>query len=137
MGRFCPGVSDHRRRPSYPSDLTDGQWERVRPLVDRADPGRSSCDSDLRAVLDAVNYRWRTGCSWRMLPHDLPPWKTVYGHFRRWRRGGVLGEIRSRLIARERSDLKSIELHRRPPPQSVILGPTQPIGTLAQRSYDL
>lgn len=100
MGRFCSGVSDHRRRRRYPSDLTDGQWERVRPLVNRADPERDGCDAKLRAVLDAVNYRWRTGCSWRMLPHDLPPWTRVYGHFRRWRKTGVLGEIRQLLIAR-------------------------------------
>lgn len=107
MRKFDAGARGDRDRLRYPSDLTDGQWERVRPLVDRADPGRNGRDTDLRAVLDAVSYRWRTGCSWRMLPHDLPPWKTVYGHFRRWRKGGVLGEIRGRLIARRRGTCRN------------------------------
>jgi transposase len=105
--KFCSGVSDPRRRPRYPSDLTDGQWEHVRPLVDRAGPERSGCNSDLRAVLDAVNYRWSTGCSWRMLPHDMPPWRTVYGHFRRWRRGGLLWQIRGRLLSRGRDTCRN------------------------------
>jgi len=54
-------------------------------------------------MADAVNYRWFTGCSWRMLPHDFPPWKTVYAQFRRWHRAGLLRSVRAIALARKRS----------------------------------
>ena len=96
-----------RRR--YPSDLTDVQWDRVCRLLDTADPGqdqeppgrgrpRTVC---VREVLNAINYRWRTGCTWRMLPHDFPAWATVYAYYRQWRRVGVLTELRAVLMERE------------------------------------
>ena len=85
-----------RRR--YPSDLTEQQWHAIEPLL--RDPARRiTCPTaPLRDVADAVSYRWRSGCSWRMLPHDFPPWSTVYTHFRQWRRRGVLTAIRSALL---------------------------------------
>jgi transposase len=81
----------------YPSDLTDRQWSRVEPLL----PGPRSTGRkrslSLREVLDALNYRWETGCAWRMLPHDFPPWSSVYAHVRRWQRTGILRQVREAL----------------------------------------
>jgi transposase len=54
----------------------------------------------MRRVLDAVNYRWCTGCSWRMLPHDFGPWQTVYRHFRKWQNAGLLSSIRDVVLQR-------------------------------------
>jgi transposase len=69
----------------YPSDLTDGQWAVVRPLLPRpSTTGRPRVVSR-RRLLDAMFYVLRTGCQWRQLPHDFPPWGTVAAQFRRWR----------------------------------------------------
>lgn len=65
----------------------------------------------MREVVNAMNYRWRTGCTWRMLPHDFPAWATVYAYFRQWRRDGRLPEIRALLLERE-TILEKIEAER-------------------------
>lgn len=86
------------RRHRYPSDLKDGQWATIAPHIARTtDVGRPS-RYDLRDVVDAINYRWQTGCVWRMLPHDFPPWATVYSHFRAWQRRGLLSRLREILL---------------------------------------
>lgn len=94
-------TSDSARR-RYPSDLTDQQWMSIEHFLtqgaSRTVPRRRS----LRDIADAVNYRWVTGCAWRMLPHDFPPWTTVYTHFRRWQRLGTLTAIRAVLLSRRR-----------------------------------
>jgi transposase len=93
----------HRRRP-YPSDVTDDQWRVLQRLL--AEPGPTTGrprTTDLREILSALCYRWRTGCPWRMLPHDFPPWETVYTYYRRWERAGLLPEIRARLLGPQRS----------------------------------
>lgn len=75
------------KRKPYPSGLTDEQWALVEPLLPRArrhrGPGRPRT-ADLREVANALFYHAREGCSWRALPHDLPPWKTVYNYFQWW-----------------------------------------------------
>ncbi len=81
-----------RRR--YPSDLSELQWERVAPRLIDASERRKR----VRDIADAICYRWRTGCSWRMLPHDFPPWETVYRYFRRWERDGALTGIRNLVV---------------------------------------
>lgn len=88
-----------RRR--YPSDLTDQQWERVSPLLPSAAPNGKR-KVDLREVLNGINFRWTTGCVWRMLPHDLPPWETVYWYFHRWQLRGLLPRLREALVSRRR-----------------------------------
>jgi transposase len=70
-------------------------------LREAAPTGRPR-ETDLRDVIDALNYRWHTGCPWRMLPHDFPPWGTIYTYARHWAREGVLPEIRDALVRRRR-----------------------------------
>lgn len=93
----------HTRRP-YPTDVTDDQWRVVQRLLAEPEPttGRPRT-TDLREILSALCYRWRTECPWRMLPHDFPPWETVYTYYRRWERAGLLPEIRTRLLGPHRS----------------------------------
>jgi transposase len=97
------GFSDPRRpeprvRRRYPSDLTDRQWAAIAPLLPPdARTGRRR-RQPLREVLDALNYRWETGCAWRMLPHDFPPWGTVYRYYRHWQRTGALHRLHDALI---------------------------------------
>lgn len=69
-------------RTTYPTDLTDKQWAILEPLLPEQHTGRPRKYSQ-REMLNAIFYLTRTGCSWRMLPHDLPPWKAVYAYFRK------------------------------------------------------
>ena len=81
------------RTEPYPSDLTDAQWTIIGPLVPPArDLGRPR-KTDLREVINAIFYRNRNGCSWRALPRDFPPWRTVYNYFQRWRDDGTWGTL--------------------------------------------
>jgi transposase len=72
------------RERRYPSDLTDEQWELVAPLLPAAKTGGRPEKHPRRAIVDAILYVVRTGCSWRQLPADFPPWQTVYWYFTRW-----------------------------------------------------
>jgi putative transposase len=69
---------------SYPTDLTDEQWTVLEQYLPPAKTGGRPRKTDLRAVVNAILYLNRTGCQWRMIPHDFPPWKTVYNYFRAW-----------------------------------------------------
>ena len=89
-------------RRVYPSDLTDEQWALLDPLLPPAKPGGRPRRVDLREVANAMLYLLRTGCPWRSLPHDLPPWGTVWSYFRRWRDDGTLDRIHDELRGRVR-----------------------------------
>lgn len=106
-------VQDMTERRPYPSDLSDARWELIEPVLtawrferrSRAlDIGRPP-EHDLRTILDAILYVDRTGVQWRYLPHDFPPWETVYGYFAKWEKDGVFtqpsGLLRSRLREHE------------------------------------
>ena len=69
-------------RKSYPSDLTDEQWDVLFPALPPARTGGRPRTVDLREVINGILYVLRAGCSWRMVPHDLPPWQTLYKYFR-------------------------------------------------------
>jgi len=76
-------------RRGYPTDLTDAQWAALEPHLSAARTrGRPRC-TDLRAVINAILYLLRTGCQWRLIPSDFPPWGTVWWYFRRWRQEGA------------------------------------------------
>ena len=87
-------------RPPYPSDITDGQWKQIEPIIPPESERGRHRRTEMREVVNAINYRWTTGCVWRMLPHDFPPWATVYTYARRWRSDGTLGQIREILLRR-------------------------------------
>ena len=71
-----------RRR--YPTDLTDAQWALLAPLIPAPKPGGRPAIHDRRELVDAMLYLLRAGCAWRLLPHDFPPWRTVYHYWRVW-----------------------------------------------------
>jgi putative transposase len=73
----------------YPSDLTAAQWAVLAPLIPPAKPGGRPRSVEMREVLNAIFYFLRSGCSWRFLPQELPPWGTVHYYYRRWRRDGT------------------------------------------------
>lgn len=78
---------------NYPSDLTDGQWELIAPLLPKAKSGGRPRKVDLRQIVNGILYVARSGCSWRMLPRDFGPWSTVYDYFRKYRRDGTWKQI--------------------------------------------
>jgi putative transposase len=80
----------------YDTDLTDEQFALIEPYLPR--PKRTGRPpADRRAVLDAILYLVRTGCQWRLLPRDFPPWSTVHTWYRRWRRDGTWERINEAL----------------------------------------
>ena len=85
------------KRKPYPTDLTDSEWTILEPLIPKAKPGGRPRSVDMREIINAVFYVLRGGIAWRMLPHDLPPWKTVYHYFRAWRMEGVWEEMNETL----------------------------------------
>jgi len=91
-------------RQRYPSDLTDLQWDHIEHLFPQGD-GRTGRPRSypLREILNATLYLARGGCSWRMLPHDFPPWKTVSYYFYTWRKAGVWERVHSLLRAEIRA----------------------------------
>lgn len=89
------------RTKPYDTDLTDEQYALVEPYLPEAKrTGRPL--ADLREVLNAIFYLVRTGCQWRLLPHDFPPWGTVHCWYRRWRLDGTWGRINEALRQRTR-----------------------------------
>ena len=89
-------------RRAYATDLTDGQWALIAPLLPEAEPGGRPRMASTRELVDAVLYFLRAGMAWRLLPHDLPPWQTVYSYLRRWQREGVWERVHHTLVMADR-----------------------------------
>lgn len=85
-------------RKAYPTDLTDKEWGILKGLLPEAKVGGRPRRVDLREVLNGIFYRLRTGCAWEMLPHDLPPYQTVYDYFNKWSAEGTWEQINGVLV---------------------------------------
>lgn len=86
-------TDEHRPRASYPTDLTDAEWHCIAPHLPGENLRGRPREHPVREILDAIFYVIRGGCAWRLLPHDFPPWGTVYYWFRRWRLDGLWQRI--------------------------------------------
>lgn len=92
----------------YPTDLTDAQWSEIEPLYS----GMRNRKWSKRELTNAVLYIVKTGCQWRQLPHDFPPYQTVYSFFSRGAKSGLWEEILAHLVEKTRKDAgKSAEPH--------------------------
>ena len=100
----------------YPSDLTNEQWQIIAPLLPLAKPGGRPRTVDLREVINGIFYLNRSGCAWRMLPHEFPPWGTVHYYARQWRLDGVWEQVMTTLRERVRE-----EADREPTPSAAII----------------
>ena len=79
-------------RRAYATDLTDAEWVLIEPYVRTSGYGRPPLHSK-RELLNAIFYQLRAGSAWQLLPHDLPPWRTVYKQFEAWREDGTWDEV--------------------------------------------
>ena len=73
----------------YASDLSDAEWTLLEPFIPPAKAGGRPRSVKMRQILNGIFYVLRSGGAWRLLPHDYPPWSTVYDYFRKWRKAGI------------------------------------------------
>ena len=90
------------KRKPYDSDLTDAQWSLLEPMLPPPSRRGRPRKTDLREVVNAIIYTLRSGCAWRPLPRDLPPWQTVYAYSRTWKSAGTLKRVHDALRAEVR-----------------------------------
>ena len=104
------------RRQRDPTDLTDRQWRHLEPLVPPPKAAGRPRSVERRELVDAILYVLRNGITWRALPHDFPPWRTVYHYFRLWRLDGTWERIHDALREQVR-----VAAGRAPTPSAAIL----------------
>ena len=83
------------KRRSYASDLSDKEWELIAALIPAPLPRGRRAKWERREIVNAILYVLRSGGAWHLLPHDFPPYQTVFYYFRQWRRGGVWEQVNS------------------------------------------
>ncbi len=116
-------------RKTYPSDLSDEEWQHLRILLPRKGGRGRTPKHGIRDMIDAMLYVVRTGCQWRSLPHDFPPWETVYGYFRKLGAGGDWERINHVLRAGIR------EQAGREPDPSVVIVDSQSVKTTEKKGH--
>jgi len=103
-------------RQAYSTDLSDKEWQILREYVPEPLTGGRPAKWPRREIVNAMLYVLRSGCKWELLPHDFPPYKTVYDYYRQWRRRGLWEQINTSLRERLR-----IQLGRDPQPSAAII----------------
>ena len=103
-------------RKPYPSDLRDGEWAVLEPLVPAVKTGGRPARHSRREIINAILYVVRGGNQWRAMPHDLPPWQTAYYYFRLWRNAGIWEQLHSAIRVQARR-----QAGREPTPSAAIL----------------
>lgn len=103
-------------RQSYPTDLTNEQWELVEPFVRASHCGPQEVVHPRREIVNGILYIKRTGAQWRYMPHDLPDWQSVYGYFARWKKDGTWKRLNDEL----RRKVRKKEGHEEEPTAGIL-----------------
>lgn len=103
-------------RQKYATDLSDEEWVLLEPMVPAPKKGGRPAKYERREILNAILYLLRTGCSWRLLPHDFPSWRIVYWYFSIWRDAGLFERINDTLRREVRA-----QAGRDPEPSGVVI----------------
>jgi putative transposase len=109
-------MTNQPMRKSYPSDLTDAQWEILAPFIPEPGAGSPREPVSRREIVNGILYVRRTGGSWRQMPQDLPNGKTGYHSVRRWKRDGIWEKAMSSLRREVRT-----QMGRDPEPSAAII----------------
>ena len=117
-------------RKKYPSDLTDRQWEKIKPLIPPPKSGGRPRIVQMREVLNGIFYLVRSGCSWRMLANDFPPWGTVHYYYWRFRREGLWQRINDTL-----REMVRLQEKRKATPSAAIIG-SQSVKTTEKGGFE-
>jgi transposase len=86
-------LSSLNSRKPYPADVSEEEWAFVAPYLALMTPDAPQRTDDLREVFNGLRYVVKTGCPWRRMPHDLPPWDIVYYQAQRWIKAGVFEQL--------------------------------------------
>ncbi|WP_143438372.1 transposase, partial [Hydrocoleum sp. CS-953] len=103
-----PTIANPQRK-TYPSDLSDLEWNLIKPLLPEPKRLGHPIEVDFREILNGVFYVQRSGCQWEMMPHDLPPYTTVYKYFQKWQRRGLWEQMHDKIRQQLQSELGTDE----------------------------
>ncbi|HVF85177.1 MAG TPA: IS5 family transposase [Abditibacteriaceae bacterium] len=104
------------QKMAYECDLSDVEWGFLKPLVPEPKPGGRPPSWSRRAILNGIFYLLRSGCPWRMMPREYPPWQTLYRYFRAWQQSNVWEKINTCL----REQLRLASGKQRTPSAAII-----------------
>jgi putative transposase len=111
-----PMFDNSTKRRAYSSDLSTRECQKLGPHIPQPKSGGRPAEYDRLEIVNAIRYLLRSGCSWRLLPHDFPPWGTVYHYFSTWRRDGTWERIHATL----RAELREAEGREAEPSAAII-----------------
>jgi putative transposase len=117
---------------AYPSDLSDKHWKLIQQFIPKARTGGRPRTTDVREVFNAILYVTRSGCAWRYLPGEFPPWQTVYRYYSRWKALGVLKKIHDFLVG----EVRELAHRNRAPSTLIVDCQSAKAGFGEERGYD-